>query len=235
MHLYGTIFQQDGKTPLANALIESWQCDEHEHYDNASDEYLYRGAQRTDRNGKYAFKTIVPVPYGDEDGWRPAHIHLRISSNQLQDLITQIYFKGDPHIAKDPAANSPAAVNRILSIKKNNRGENSVQFDVVMGKSFLLDGAGYRKITGIYKLKNGLAEFYCEDDLLFLKMNGQIMEGMIYKGNNSFEGALSFNRASFQVLSNGDVKTNITMWAAWSKDQPAGELYEGVKILKYKT
>ena len=60
------------------------------------------------------------------------------------------------------------------------------------------------------------------------------MEGMSYKGNNSFEGALSFNRASFHLLDNGDVKTNIAMWAGWSKEQPAGELYEGIKILKYK-
>ena len=235
MHLYGTIFKEGGRTPLANALIESWQCDEHEHYDNASDDYLYRGAQRTGKDGKYAFKTIVPVPYGDEDGWRPAHIHLRISSNQQQDLITQLYFKGDPHIEKDPAAGSPAAVNRILSVTKNSSGENSVRFDVLMGKTFLMDDAGYRKITGIYKLEKGLAEFYREDDLLFLKMNGQIMEGMTYKGSNSFESALSFNRASFQVQANGDVKTNIAMWAGWAKDQPAGELYEGVKILKYKT
>ena len=235
MHLHGTIFQHDGKLPLANALIESWQCDEHEQYDNASDDYLFRGAQRTGKDGKYAFKTVVPVPYGDEDGWRPAHIHLRISSNKQQDLITQLYFKRDPHIEKDPAAGAPAAVNRILSFKKNSLGENSVQFDVVMGKSFLPDDAGYRKITGIYKLKNGLAEFYREDDLLFLKMNGQIMEGMMYKGNNSFEGALSFNRASFQVQANGDVKTNIAMWAGWSTAQSAGKLYEGLKILKYKT
>ena len=80
---------------MANALIESWQCDEDEHYDNVSDEYLYRGALRTGKDGKYSFKTIVPVPYKDGEGWRPSHIHFRISSNDHQDLITQIYFEGD--------------------------------------------------------------------------------------------------------------------------------------------
>ena len=34
MHLSGTIFKKDGKTPLSNVLIEAWQCDENEHYDN---------------------------------------------------------------------------------------------------------------------------------------------------------------------------------------------------------
>ena len=233
MQLYGTVYQQDGKTALANALVESWQCDEHEQYDNASDEYRFRGSAKTGKDGKYAFKTIVPVPYGDADGWRPAHIHLRISSASQQDLITQIYFTGDPHIEKDPAAASPASAGRILTIKKNNRNENSVKFDVRMGKSFLPDDASYKKITGIYKLKNGLAEFYKEDDLLFVKMNGQIMEGMLYKGNNSFEGGLHFNKAAFEILANGDVKTTLTMWAGWSAAQPGGEIFEGIKILKY--
>ena len=59
MHLIGTVYQKDGKTPLANTLIEAWQCDENEHYDNTSDEYLFRGAVKTDIDGKYAFKTIL--------------------------------------------------------------------------------------------------------------------------------------------------------------------------------
>ena len=75
MHLEGIIFKEDGKTPLSNVLIEAWQCDEHEHYDNVSDDYLFRGAVKTGRDGRYAFKTIVPVPYKDGDAWRPAHIH----------------------------------------------------------------------------------------------------------------------------------------------------------------
>lgn len=233
MHFHGTIFQQDGKTPLANALIESWQCDEHEVYDNASDEYRFRGAMRTGKDGKYSFKTIVPVPYKDDDGWRPAHIHLRVSSNSHQDLITQIYFKGDPHIQQDPAASSPTAVNRVLSITKNKQNENVLQFDIGMGKSFLLDDAGYRKITGIYQLKDRLAEFYKEDDLLFLKLNGQIWEGMAYKGNNKFEGGLSFNKAEFEIMPDGKVKVKLAMWSNWSAAQPAGEVYEGLKILKY--
>ncbi|HZF62989.1 MAG TPA: hypothetical protein VEZ55_00815, partial [Chitinophagaceae bacterium] len=136
LFLSGTVFQKDGKTPLPNVLIETWQCDEHKNYDNTSDDYLFRGAVKTGKDGKYAFKTIVPVPYKDGDGWRPAHIHMRISSSNHQDLITQIYFKGDPHIAKDPAAASPQSVNRILEIKKDSSNKRFVKFNVVMGKTF---------------------------------------------------------------------------------------------------
>ena len=233
MHLSGTIFKKDGKTPLSNILIESWQCDEHEHYDNASDDYLFRGAVKTGRDGKYAFKTIVPVPYKDGDAWRPAHVHMRISSSDHHDLITQIYFKGDPHIEEDAAAKSPQSVNRILEIKKNSSNENFVTFDVVMGKSFQLNDAGYKKITGLYKLENGMAEFTREDDLLFLKINGQFKEGLMYKGNNSFEGGNGFNKVKFEIMTNGEVQTKITMWDHWSKDQKYLQLHEGVKVLKY--
>ena len=233
MHLSGTIFKEDGKTPLSNVLIEAWQCDEHEHYDNASDDYLFRGTVKTGQDGKYAFKTIVPVPYKDGDAWRPAHIHLRISSSSCQDLITQIYFKGDSHIEEDAAARSRQSVNRILEIKKNSSNENVVTFNVVMGKTFQLNDAGYKKITGLYKLNNGMAEFIRKDDLLFLKLNGQFQEGFRYKGNNSFEGGNGFNKANFEIMSNGQVRTRITMWDHWTEDQKYLKIYEGIKAFKY--
>ncbi len=102
-----------------------------------------------------------------------------------------------------------------------------------MGKSFSLNDAGYKKITGLYQLKNGMAEFTKEDDLLFLKLNGQYMEGLIYKGNNTFEGGNGFNKVQFEIMANGDVKTKITMWDKWSEDQKDLELYEGLKVFKY--
>ena len=233
MHLSGTIFKKDGKTPLSNVLIEAWQCDENEHYDNTTDDYKFRGSVNTGRDGKYAFKTIVPVPYKDGNDWRPAHIHMRISSRDHQDLITQIYFKGDPHIEEDAAARSPQSINRILEIKKNSSNESKVKFDVVMGNTFQLNDVGYKKITGLYKLNDGMAEFIREDDLLILKLNGHIMEGLVYKGDNSFEGGIGYNKVKFELMANGDVKTKIRMWDSWSADQKSLELYEGIKILKY--
>lgn len=231
--LKGTMFQDDGRTPLPDVRIESWQCDEHEQYDNKSDEYLLRGTQKTDANGQYEFKTIVPPPYNTGERWRPAHIHLRISSDHYQDLITQIYFKGDPYIKTDIPAASPEAINRILEIKNNSSNEKEIKFDVVMAKSFPLNDLGYQKITGLYQLKSGMAEFIRQDDLLILKLNGQILEGLVYKGNNSFEGGGGYNRAKFEFLKNGDVMTKITLWDFRPIDPTSPELYEGLKVLKY--
>jgi hypothetical protein len=58
LSLSGTIFQSDGKTPLNNAVIEIWQCDEKENYDNTSDEYLFRGAVKTARRVNMILKQL---------------------------------------------------------------------------------------------------------------------------------------------------------------------------------
>ena len=215
MNLSGTIFKEDGKTPINNASVEIWQCDENEHYDNASDSYFFRGAIMTGKNGKYDFKTIVPVPYkadpNDESSWRPAHIHMRVSVPDQQDLITQIYFKGDKYIDSDTWASSPQAVNRILNIAKNPAGGNAVTFDVVMKKEFPLDTEVYKKITGLYRMEDkSRIEFIKNDDLLFMKRNGQLSAALKYMGNNTFEGGIGFPKVSFELLADGGSKTVVT-------------------------
>lgn len=229
MNLTGTIFKEDGKTPLNKVLVEIWQCDENEHYDNTSDSFLFRGAIKTDKNGKYAFKTIVPVPYkadpNNEESWRPAHIHMRVSVAEQQDLITQIYFKGDKYNDTDRSASSPQAVNRILNIVKNASGENTVTFDVVLSKEFPLDKEVYSKITGLYMMDSGnTIEFIKNDDLLFMKRNGQLIASLKYIGNNTFEAGIGFPKVTFELLAKGVTKVVVT-----TRDKT----YTGEKYLKY--
>jgi protocatechuate 3,4-dioxygenase beta subunit len=87
-------------------------------------------------------------------GVLPIYIHMRISSNSQQDLITQIYFKGDKYIPTDPNSKAPQAANRILEISKNVSNESIVTFDIVMSKEFPLDKAAYKRITGLYQFDN---------------------------------------------------------------------------------
>jgi len=230
LHLHGTIFKKDGKSPLQNVSIEAWQCDEKETYDNTSDDYLLRGAVKSDKNGNYSFKTIVPVPYkATPTNWRPAHIHLRVSSQDHQDLITQIYFKGDPYLATDISSSSPKSISRILDIGKNSAGEKVVAFNIVLADAYPLSDEGYNKLCGLYTLnKDGNAEFYREDDLLFVKFNGQVSDGLSYKGNNLFEGGLGRMQAQFELPAEGNVKTKITYQRVTGIDT-----WEGTKFLKY--
>lgn len=229
MNLSGTIFNETGEKPLNNALVEIWQCDENEHYDNSSDGYLFRGAVKTGNNGTYAFKTIVPVPYkaspNNEDSWRPAHIHMRVSVANQQDLITQIYFKGDPYIDKDNWASAPGAVNRILNIQKDPGGESAVKFDIVMSKEYPLDKEVYQKITGLYRMDDkSNMEFIQNDDLLFLKRNGHLTAGLRYVGNNTFEGGTENLKVTFELLEKEGTKAIVSFY---------NKKISGEKFLKY--
>ena len=232
LYLNGTIFQNGVQKPLSGALIEIWQCDENQVYDNTSDDFLFRGAQVTGNDGKYSFKTIVPVAYkASETQWRPAHIHLRVSSPDHQDLISQIYFKGDPHLEEDASSSSPLSVHRILELGKNQQGESEINFDIRMQDTFPLDPAMHNKITGLYQLEQGNAEFTFADDLLFLKYNGQIMEGLLYKGNNTFEGGLGYVKARFELMADGGSKVHLSL-GGYDEGDPA-KVRTGTRYLKY--
>ena len=236
-HLSGTVFKQDGKTPFTNCLVEIWQCDEHKVYDNTSDDFGYRGSQRVGSYGKYHFITTHPLPYPLSEGsdiYRPAHIHMRISGDGQQDLITQIYFKDDPYLEKDPSSNSPEAINRILKIKANSKKEEMVTFDVVMQKEFKPSAEVYNKVSGIYEMNNeSLIEFYKAGDMLMIKRNGQIVEGLSYKGNNTFiggSGGSNTRKAVFDLQEGGTVKVKIDYHNAYSSKDIT---MEGVKTFKY--
>lgn len=229
MKLKGTVFKTDGKTPMSNVLIEAWQCDENEKYDNTSDDFRFRGAVKTAKDGSYEFTTIVPVPYqiSEAGDWRPAHIHLRVSSPDHQDLITQIYFKGDPHLAEDSSSADPKSAHRILEMKNNSKGEPAVTFDIVMSKEYPLDESVYKKITGLYESKTGNIEFVRDGDLLLLKLNGQFMEALTYKGNNTFAGGLEYINAVFALAESGDTKVTVRV------NDPNPRIYEATRFLKY--
>lgn len=231
--LKGKIFKEDAKTPINNALVEIWHCDENEMYDNTSDKYNYRGGQRTKKDGTYEFKTILPVPYkavpDNEATWRPAHIHMRVSVPDQQDLITQIYFKGGKYVGTDRWASDPQAVNRILTMSKNTSGEGQIIFNVVMSKGLVLDEKVYDKLTGLYDVgDNNFIEFSRNDDLLFMKQNGQLVAGLKYIGNNTFEGGEGFPKASFELQKDGMVKVAVVT------EIPTTKTYHGIKYLKYK-
>jgi protocatechuate 3,4-dioxygenase beta subunit len=226
--LKGNIFKEDGKTPIANALVEIWHCDENEVYDNTSDEYKYRGGQKTKADGKYEFKSILPVPYkaspSDESSWRPSHIHLRVSVPDQQDLITQIYFKGGKYVETDNWASSPQAANRILKISENKSGESEIIFNVNMGKEIPLDKKVYDKITGLYQMNKNTVEFNRMDDLLFVKFNGQLVSSLKYIGNNTFEEKIEQIKVVFELLPNDITKANIEYY---------GNKMTGERFLKY--
>ncbi len=96
-----------------------------------------RGRFRTDAEGRYHFRSVVPIGYSipvdgpvgrlmdglGRHGFRPAHIHFLLGAEGYRELATALYIAGDPHIDSDavfgvssslvvavqpPAADSPA-------------------------------------------------------------------------------------------------------------------------------
>ena len=228
LHFSGIVFGKDKKV-LKGALVEIWHCDETGTYDNTSDNYVYRASAKTSADGKYNFNTIMPVPYAaGQTLIRPAHIHMRISASGVQDLVTQIYFKGDKYIAGDISAKDPSALNRVLDMTKNTRNEIVVKFDVYLKEEYVLEATAFKKIEGLYEMSDkSMIQFYKDGDQLFAKINGQIMEAMDYKGDNSFAGGINYVKAKFELLNGGGAKVKVTI----TEDKPIE--ITGIKLLKY--
>jgi protocatechuate 3,4-dioxygenase, beta subunit len=108
----GRVLEQDGR-PVANTLIEIWQCNAAGRYPHARDthdapldpNFLGAGRLLTDAEGRYEFTTIKPGAYpwrNNYNAWRPAHIHLSLFGPAfLTRLVTQMYFPGDPLLELD--------------------------------------------------------------------------------------------------------------------------------------
>ena len=119
-----------------NALVEIWHCNTKGEYDNDTNNFHQRAKWFTNENGEYEFTTILPGKYLNGRLYRPAHIHFRVSEEKSKELISQIYFKGDPHITEDPWASQEKAELRVLPISlEDTNGNLAVNFDIYLGKA----------------------------------------------------------------------------------------------------
>ena len=115
----GTVTGPDGK-PVAGAVVECWHANSkgfYSHFDptGAQSDFNLRGAISTGADGKYEFRTLMPVGYGcppqgatqhllnvlARHGNRPAHVHFFVTSDKHRKLTTQINIEDDPLIWDD--------------------------------------------------------------------------------------------------------------------------------------
>jgi catechol 1,2-dioxygenase len=211
VELSGTIRHDDCKTPYKKAKVELWHCNHEGVYDNTSDEFRYRGTIYSDDKGQYSFKTILPPPYDAGGFMRPAHFHMMVSAGGYQSLVTQLYFSGDPHIARDTWASTPKAKRRILEVQSLNDGRKKVLFDVSMAAKLAAEPASIDRLTGIYtdeKNQNKKLEFFKKNNTLWIK-NELFGVDLEYIDNNKFrpggtpESGFTY---LFEILPGGAVK-----------------------------
>jgi protocatechuate 3,4-dioxygenase, beta subunit len=142
-HFSGKILDIKG-TPVRNALVEIWQCDNNGAYlhsesgngDKRDKNFQGFGRFLTGSSGEYYFRTIKPVPYPG----RTPHIHVKVKQGRKELLSTQCYIKGHPGNARDGilrAIRNPkdrdAVMADFVAVKDSKIGEVAAKFDIVLG------------------------------------------------------------------------------------------------------
>jgi catechol 1,2-dioxygenase len=105
----GRVWGLDRRQPLAGARLDVWQANASGRYDNddpgkppKKDVFRNRARLIADETGYYEFETIHPGAYQiGTNAWRPSHIHYAISHPGYASLVTQLFFRGDPHNRTD--------------------------------------------------------------------------------------------------------------------------------------
>ena len=104
--------------PLAGATVEVWHANTKGNYsffDKTQSAFNLRRTIKTDAEGRYRFRSIMPSGYGcppagptqqlldrlGRHGQRPAHIHFMVSADGYRQLTTQINIDGDAYLHDD--------------------------------------------------------------------------------------------------------------------------------------
>jgi len=113
----GRVLDEAGQ-PVRDALVEVWHANHlgnYSHFDKSQPAFNLRRSIRTDENGTYSFRSVVPIGYSvppegktqqlldllGRHGHRPAHIHFFVSAPGFRKLTTQINIEGDPYLWDD--------------------------------------------------------------------------------------------------------------------------------------
>jgi protocatechuate 3,4-dioxygenase beta subunit len=107
--------------PVANALVDFWQCDDAGEYDTSG--YRLRGHQFTDAKGVYRLETIVPGLYPG----RTRHIHVKVQAPNERMLTTQLYFPNERRNDRDRIFDS-----ELLMRMTETGGPRQGRFDFVL-------------------------------------------------------------------------------------------------------
>jgi catechol 1,2-dioxygenase len=115
--VHGRVVDVHGNA-LAGAVLDVWQTAENGMYSGQDTEQPFgnlRGRYRTDADGCFAIRTIVPVAYpiptdgpvgrmlnaANRHAWRPAHLHFMIEVPGYRKLVTHLFNHDDPYLESD--------------------------------------------------------------------------------------------------------------------------------------
>jgi catechol 1,2-dioxygenase len=137
----GRVTDVDG-APLAGANLDVWQADSEGRYSGfmpGPPEGNLRGQVRSGEDGRYEVRTVIPGPYtiplGGPTGtmtaaagwspWRPAHVHLIVSADGYEPLVTQLFIDTSDYLDSDVAS----AVKDELIVHADPQGDGTSTID----------------------------------------------------------------------------------------------------------
>ena len=140
-YLYGQVVDVDCK-PVSDATVEIWQADNRGYYkhprhsapDGLDPSFRYFAKHRTDSEGRYAFKTIVPKWYRIFDIERAAHVHIKVRSPSNGVLTSEVYFSGadqDALRTRDPVFQSRRNKDQLIVVRQT---ENDDDIEVAQNR-----------------------------------------------------------------------------------------------------
>jgi catechol 1,2-dioxygenase len=137
--LSGTVRSSDC-SPLAGAVLDVWQADAEGEYDESPGSWRLRGRQRADDAGRWSLETVIPGRYLQASGYRPAHIHFKVSADGAAPLTTQLYFAGDPYLHPNDSCTScgsdePTLIIGLTAGTGADAGTSTGTWNVVLGSS----------------------------------------------------------------------------------------------------
>ncbi len=127
----GRVLDGDGK-PVNDALVEIWQADSRGKY--GGKRFRGFGRSATDDNGAFRFHTIKPGCVSGPGGAMQApHIGVNVfMRGQLKQLVSRIYFPGDPANAKDPVLALVPAQRRATLIARKRDKAGALEWNVIL-------------------------------------------------------------------------------------------------------
>ena len=133
---------EEGARPILNAIIEIWQPDANGIFRHPLDPRFHEvdpgffgwGRARTDADGRYTFRTVLPgASHGYSGGEaRPPHLNLMILAIGLtRRLVTTVFFAETPDSLHDPVLDRVADLSLRARLLARREKDWVYRFDIV--------------------------------------------------------------------------------------------------------
>lgn len=140
IEILGQVIDTGGQV-VQEATVDIWQANAAGRYNHPHDSnpapldsnFQGWGIVKTDQQGRFRFKTVMPGAYPASQGWsRPPHIHFKVSKLGYEELVTQMYFPDQPLNAADLLLQRKSEQEQVQMIASAAGGENEYSWTIVM-------------------------------------------------------------------------------------------------------